>query len=279
MRKLSMKWRIIAPIGIILIVGIAAIVMVIARDYSATASAMALENLRTAAASDANAIKADLDQTFGSMRTFAAVLESAAGTERANRDYYTAMMKRILLHNDGIATIWTGFEPDAFDGKDAEFANLAPYHDATGRYIPVIIKESAGRLTDFYLEGYDAEGVGDFYQSPKKSGLESITSPYFYSIGGQDRLVASLSVPMFKNGDKKAGIVGVAGADILIDPINEVLRKIKVFDSGYVFLIDHEGKFVYHPNVQNQAKESYGLINVPLGDAIRASIADGRPRC
>ena len=278
MRKLSMKWRIVAPIGIILIVGIAAIVMVIARDYSATTSAMALENLRVAAASDANAIKANLDQTFGSMRTFAAVLESAAGTDRANRDYYTAMMRRILPRNDGIGTIWAGFEPNAFDGKDAEFAGVAPYNDATGRYIPVIIKESADKLTDFHLEGYDTEGIGDFYQSPQKSGLESITSPYLYSMGGQERLVSSISVPIFKNGDKNAEVIGVAGADILIDPINDVLRKIRVFDSGYVFLIDHEGKFVYHPDAKNRTREVYGIINVPLGNAIRASIADGQPR-
>ncbi len=278
MRKMSMKWRIVAPIGIILVVGIAVIIMVIARDYSASASAMSLENLRIAAASDANAIKADLDQTFGSMRTFGAVLESAAGTDRANRDYYNAMMKRILLNNNDIATIWTGFEPNAFDGKDAEFAGAAPYNDATGRYIPVIIKESADKLADFYLEGYDEEGIGDFYQSPKKSGLESITSPYYYSIGGKDRLVASLSVPMFKNGDRKAEIIGVAGADILMDPINEVLKKIRVHDSGYVFLIDHEGRFVYHPDAKNRTKEVYDIINVPLGNAIRASIADGQPR-
>ncbi|WP_172452716.1 hypothetical protein [Chromatium okenii] len=33
----------------------------------------------------------------------------------------------------GLGSYW---EPNAFDGRDAEFVNVAPENDATGRYIP-----------------------------------------------------------------------------------------------------------------------------------------------
>jgi hypothetical protein len=87
MRKLSMKWRIILPIGSILILGVTAIVWIIAADYASTASRMAVENMQSSAAGTGTAIQAQMEQSFASVKTFRSVLESASGTERANREY------------------------------------------------------------------------------------------------------------------------------------------------------------------------------------------------
>ncbi len=188
-----MKWRIILPVGMILIIGICAIVWVIARDYSNTASRMAFENLQTSAAESGNSVQADLEVSFASVKTFASVLASTAGTQRADREEYNQIMKQILVENDRVATIWTGFEPNAFDGRDEEYKGKAPTNDATGRYIPVFINEGMGKITEFYLEGYDTPGIGDFYLTPKNSRKEAVIPPYLYSIGGADRLVAPSS--------------------------------------------------------------------------------------
>ena len=275
---MSMKWRIILPIGMILTIGICVIVWVIARDYANTASKMAFENLQVSAAETGNSVHSDLEVSFASVKTFTSVLESAAGTPRADRDAYNQIMRHILIENDRIATIWTGFEPNAFDGRDAEYKDKAPTNDATGRYVPVFINEGKDKITEFYLEGYDTPGIGDFYQIPKNSRQEAIISPYLYSIGGVEKLVASVASPVFKNGDANSGLLGVAGADILIDPINERLAAIKVIDTGYVMLIDHLGNLVFHPTRSNITKNAYQIINKELGDAIKNALVDGRPR-
>ncbi len=278
MRKLGMKWRIILPVAAILILGICAIVYVIARDYANTASRMAVENLRSGAASAGDSVRADLEVSFGSVKTFASVLESAAGTPRAVRDYYTQMMKRILVGNTRAATIWAAFEPNAFDGRDVEHQGHDALHDETGRYIPLVFNEGGGKVGESILEGYDEPGEGDYYQIPKNTRKPAIIPPYLYPLGGVDRLVASVANPVFSHGDPAGDVIGVTGADVLIDDINARMAAIRVFDTGYVFLIDQYGRFIYHPDPKNITKEIYSTINTPLGNAIRESIGDGRLR-
>ncbi len=278
MRNAGMKWRIVLPIGMILILGISIIIWVIARDYANTASTMAFENLKVSAAETGKSVQADLETSFASVKTMTSVLESVAGTHRADRETYNRIMKQVLVENGHAATLWAGFEPNAFDGKDGEFKGQAPTNDATGRYVPVFIIEGKDKVTEFYLEGYDTPGIGDFYQVPKKTRREAIISPYLYSIGGVEKLVASVAHPIFKNSDQNGTLIGVAGADILIDPINERLAATKVLDTGYVMLIDHQGNLVFHPNRNNLTKEVYPLINKALGDAIKSAITDGTPR-
>jgi methyl-accepting chemotaxis protein len=278
MRKFSMKWRIILPIAAILIVGISAIVYVIAMDYSSTATRMAFENLQSGAAGTGDAMRAKMEKALASVKTFRSVLESASGTERANREYYNDMMKRILLDNSTMATIWAGFEPNAFDGKDAEYAGQEPFHDATGRYIPTFINEGEGKITEFRLEGYEAAGAGDFYVLPRNDKRETVTSPYFYNIGGQDKLVVSVAEPIFRNSDPAGPVLGVAGSDIEFESTYAELANFKVLQSGYVLVMDHTGKLVFHPTRANLGKEVYPLINETLGNAIKASIADGGAR-
>ena len=276
MRNKSMKWRIVLPIGMILTVGISVIIWVIARDYANTASKMALENLEVSAAETGKSVQADLETSFASVKTMTSVLESVAGTPRADRDTYNRIMKQVLIENGHAATLWAGFEPNAFDGRDVEFKGQAPTNDATGRYVPVFIMEGKEKVTEFYLEGYDTPGIGDFYQVPRQTRREAVISPYLYAIGGVEKLVASVAHPIFKNSDQNGDLIGVAGADILIDPINERLAATKVFDTGYVMLIDHQGNLVFHPNRSNLTKEVYPLINKTLGDAIKRAITDGK---
>ncbi len=273
-----MKWRIILPIAAILAIGIAAIVFVIARDYSSTASAMAIQNMRDGAARTGSGVKAELELSLASVKTFANVLESAAGTPRADRHYYDEMMKRILLGNGSMATLWTCFEPNAFDGRDEEYRDVAPYNDATGRFIPLVVNEGGGKVSEAFLEDYADPKLGAYYHLPRETRREALTVPYYYPISGRDTLVASVAMPLFRHGDTRGDVIGVAGADLSVEAINEAMRAVKVYDTGYVFLIDHQGRFVFHPSKDNVTKEIYPIINVPLGDAIRSSIGDGQPR-
>ena len=41
----------------------------------------------------------------------------------------------MLVANPGLLGVWTVWEPDALDGRDAMFAG-APGHDQSGRFVP-----------------------------------------------------------------------------------------------------------------------------------------------
>ena len=44
-------------------------------------------------------------------------------------------LKQVLVDNPGFLAVWTCWEPNALDGKDADFID-AFGHDETGRYLP-----------------------------------------------------------------------------------------------------------------------------------------------
>src|SRR4051812_19859684 len=70
--------------------------------------------------------------TVGNMRSVISAMKENGIATRANAD---ATLHQILTDTPYALGVWTGWDPNAFDGKDANFAGK-PEHDATGRYVP-----------------------------------------------------------------------------------------------------------------------------------------------
>ena len=45
-------------------------------------------------------------------------------------------------------------------------------------------------------------------------------------------------------------MVGVLGMDILFDTMVEQINALKVYDTGFAFLMDRDGSVVYHPDME-----------------------------
>ncbi len=273
MKKMSMKWRIILPAGIVLFLGITLMVILVARQFSTTVTNLMQTSLEAEAFRNANLLKADMDGSFGGISVLAATLGHAAGTPDANREEYIAMMEQVNRGNPGFFGIWTAFEPNAFDGKDAQYAGQAPVNDDTGRFIPYVFSLD-GKFHQEPLADYDVPGAGDYYLLARNSGKDSITSPYYYEAGGQTFYVASAAVPIAKNG----AVIGVAGADLALDSISDRLGQIKILQSGYAVLLDQTGVIVHHPNKELRMKPFAPVVADEVSAAVRAVYGDGRVR-
>lgn len=166
-----------------------------------------------------------LSQTLTSMKTAGDI----------NRDNTIAMLKHILESNPEFLGVWVGFEPNAFDGRDADFAGKAN-HDATGRFVPYLNRVS-GQVAYDTLPDYDKDGAGDYYLVSQKTGKEYITEPTSYEVGGKSILMTSLTVPIFY----KDKVIGVAGIDIGLNELSTRLADIKVLKTGFVSLISNGG--------------------------------------
>ena len=46
-------------------------------------------------------------------------------------------------------------------------------------------------------------------------------------------------------------VIGVVGMDITTELLYENTESVTVYDTGYAFLMDNEGKFVYHSEMQS----------------------------
>lgn len=158
-----------------------------------------------------------------------------------NREYMMEYLESVLENNPNLLGTWVCFEPNAFDGKDAQFAN-APVHDESGRFIPYCVR-SEGEIIFEPLVAYDSAGTGDYYQIPKRTRKLAIIEPYMYTINGRETMITSFSVPIIVDGK----FIGVVGTDMDLRPFQDAAAKMKPFESGIVKLLANGGTVVSAP--------------------------------
>ncbi len=172
----------------------------------------------------------------------------AIKAENPSRAQADTMLHTLLENNELAVGLSTGWEPNAFDGKDADYVGKEG-HDATGRYIPYFAR-SGDKIVHEALVDYDKPGPGDYYQIPKSTGKDLLTEPYIYPINGQDVLMTSVMAPLKLDGK----FVGVVGVDTNLATLAADLDKIRPLDAGFVALVSQQGAIVSHPDKKSLGK-------------------------
>ncbi len=125
------------------------------------------------------------------------------------------------------------FEPYAYD-KDSLY--FSPY-----------FYKSEGETKFTYIGG---EGYHYFYwtwyQLPKELNRPVWNEPY-YDEGAGNIIMSTFSVPIYETVSGSKEFLGVLTADISLDWLQEIVSSIKIFESGYGFLISRNGTVVTHP--------------------------------
>jgi methyl-accepting chemotaxis protein len=190
---------------------------------------------------------------------------TALRTASDGRALADASMQRILAANPGLTGVWTVFEPNAFDGRDADFVG-SPMSDASGRYISYWFY-SDGKIDGRGCRGYDdTTAAGDWYQKPLKTGQEQVIEPYTYEVGGKDLLLTSVTVPIVVDGTT----IGVAGADIDLTAQQGTVSQIRPFGDGTATLVSSAGAVIGSGAGLEQGKPLADQ-DQPLADLITAA--------
>jgi PAS domain S-box-containing protein len=179
----------------------------------------------------ANQFDTDMKANLVVARTISTTMESY---ETADRDEALMILENLLRDNPHLLGTYVAFEPDSFDGKDAEFVN-APAHDETGRFVPYWNKMN-GTASVAPLLHYD---TSDYYQLPKATKGDVLTEPYFY----EGVFMVSYVSPIIKDGN----FVGIGGVDVSLDYVDEVVSEVRTFDTGYAFMVSNTGILLSHP--------------------------------
>lgn len=107
-----------------------------------------------------------------------------------------------------------------------------------------------------------------WYIETVKSGKLTYSAPYVDAMTG--KMVITIATPIFDNNHK---IVGAVGMDYLIDKLPDIMKKYKVGDTGYTFLLDKEGNFMYDPNAEKILKENLPKVSGDAGTIGKKMIA------
>ncbi|KUJ81013.1 methyl-accepting chemotaxis protein [Ruegeria profundi] len=119
-----------------------------------------------------------------------------------------------------------------------------------GVFTPYWTKSKSGELT-FETFTVSPNETGEWYRLPIDTGESAITEPYLSEAG---RLLTSVSVPVFAQDQ----IIGVAGVDILLGELTQLVNDFSVYEGGNVMLIGQGGKFLAHPDANMLTKPFEG---------------------
>ena len=197
---------------------------------------------------EASRIETRFTQAHMLANNLRSVLYSLKSAGTPSREEADRLLKTFIENNALAVGLSTGWEPNAFDGKDSEFVNKEG-HDATGRYIPYFAR-SGDKIVHEALVDYETPGAGDYYLIPKQTGKDLLTEPYIYPINGVDVLMTSVMVTLKEN-DKFVGVVGV---DTNLAVLTADLAKQRPLGTGYIALFSEQGAVVSHPDARALGK-------------------------
>ena len=265
---MSLRARLLLCVVLIVLVGFAATVTVLSQQAASMQHDTALSYANERAKHESMAVSLTIEHALDAAQVLADALGSLSADGLADREIANTILRGVLAGNSGFLGVWTGWEPDAFDGKDAEYVDK-PGHDQSGRFVPYW-NRGAGSLQVEALIDYDKSGAGDYYQLAKQTRRPVLLDPYPYTVAGKEVLITTLTVPIIRDGR----FLGVAGIDIALASLQEMVGKLKIFDSGYATLLSNSGTVVADRDARQVGQD---MTAVGIDEALRAGIQAGTP--
>ena len=223
----------------------------------ASARAQSAANAQADQAADLAAarVAGELGGGFSAVNTLATTLQGMqAAAHPPSRDQLDDMARQLLQQRTDFIGTYSIWEPNALDGKDAEFANSSPAYDATGRYI-AYWNRGSGQIAVEPLLDYEKEGANDWYAVPRRTLKPALIEPYVYPVGGKDVLMTTMVAPILVDGK----FVGAAGADLPLSGLSERLVKMEPVPGGRVSLLSNSGLYVAHNDPARLGKKAEDL--------------------
>ena len=144
------------------------------------------------------------------------------------------MFAKVANNTNGVLTYYFRIDPEISDTvKGYWYVD----QDGTG------FKEH--EVTDINL--YDTNDTSSlvWFTVPKATG-EGVWLPPYYTENLDERVI-SYNEPVYWN-DKFVGVIGI---EIDYDTLASEVEDIKLFDSGYAFILDEDSNVIYHPQMDS----------------------------
>ncbi len=272
--KLSIGARLVLSISALIAVIVISLTLIAARNILNKSESDAKELSRETASVYAWQIKAQLDNVFSKVTPLANILEgSVQGEQGYSFDRYTVlyMLRDVLVKNPELLSVYTGFESNAFDGKDDQFRNTIG-HDGTGRFVPLLARDGKGGILFEAMTGYE-DGTENYYSITRRLNRPVVIEPYEYDFGGQRLRITSLILPVK---DASGRFLGIAGADIVLDSVQKFVDSIDIpgIQGEYMRIVADSGMVVASAIRTEIGKP----VSTVMGETTAKALLSGRPQ-
>jgi len=176
-----------------------------------------------------------INEAYRVPNSLAALLGDAANTQTLDRDTVVSINRSILEKNQLLSSIYSQFEPNAFDGQDTQFSQGYKHSvNGDGTLEVYITRDQNGRLeqqkvanaADKYLTSLNEFGIREahWYLCAKDTLKPCIMEPYLYEIpSGDSVMLTSLTVPITNNSGR---FIGLAGVDLTLPTFQGLTEKL-----------------------------------------------------
>lgn len=204
-----------------------------------------------------------LERTFKEVEEVPNVLARFVNTAEPNYTEMRKVLQGIVISEPYVYGTSIAFEPHAFF-RDSLWYAMYSYESASG-------------IRTRFLGGSSNNYFGkEWYKKAKETGKPVWTEPYYDERGG-DTLMCTYSVPMFRDVRGKETFIGVITLDISLSAIGRAIAQIKIYETGYAFLVSGSGTILYHPDSslisQNVFVLAEDTVN-PRFESLAAKIKD-----
>jgi len=189
--------------------------------------------------------------TAESLEQKARILKNLNGS----REEFREMLISALNENTNYLGVWTLWEPNAFDGKDYKYKEDTIYNDEGTLGVGYFRYNNS----IFYEVMTTRDYEGDYFIYPKKLKTEYLTDPYKFVYSGHSQVFfgTTVSVPIIEKNE----FLGTIGVDIDLGSLQNMLNKIRPYNTGYLSLISSNGTIISHVDTSVIEKNFFNYLD------------------
>ena len=236
-------WHSLAFKMILLIfLAIAAImVLILAYNYNVTKK-IVVTNLKSEANKITENTVLKIDKVLSNIQAIPMNYSPLIVSELGNEEKMKYLLRQMVENNRDIFGAALAFEPY--------------YKSALDKYYSFYYCKDHGKLKFVYLgnANYDYFTM-DWYQIPRELGKSQWCEPY-YDEGGGNILMSTYSIPLYVAKDGKKTFVGILTVDVSLTYLQQIVNAIKVYQTGYGYMISRIGTVVTHKRKSEIMNES-----------------------
>ncbi len=158
------------------------------------------------------------------------------------REQATVILQETISAEPDMKTLYMVWEPNIFDGQDEEYA-FTQYHDSTGRFVPKFEKLADGLVEQDMIRNYNDNTDVDSYYYIKSKKNVFIQEPRIIRESAKNLLIMPVVYPLHF-GTK---LLGVIGADFVINNLNQRLGAVNKPDGCQLVVFSSSGKVAVSP--------------------------------
>ena len=200
-------------------------------------------------------IKAEVDESIAvaKMMSFK-YLNALKINHPLKEEEVLAFLNDILKDHPFIVGYWFKIKEKELFFEAGSPDDSKKWYDKTGQFNPYVTKVGSKIVV---AQGSPYSMDKEWVKGPYESKNTYITKPYLYPVDGVKVLMSTIAVPMFYKGE----FIGSIGVDVILETFTKLAKKIKLFDTGYTFIVDHHGFIIGHPQGEKYAGKNILDVN------------------